>query len=232
MWMNIQPALKIVELKVSTSKLKARIEARRQGTLASIAHALGIGSTHTLSVSSAGVRRNITGFFSESSTFVPLAHVSAVVFQTTKPFEWLGAASGVFISGVSAAAGTMNVFVFLGALVLAIIFAVMYFVGARRTVVGVVADAGNGESIRLKANAAEIEDLQEIAEIIEALLQGEKAGGGKERGSDMEDEPPPRASTSDADVVECDHCGRRMHISPAHRGKQVRCPSCKNVMQL
>src|SRR5262249_28559087 len=104
-WMNIQPALKIISLKVSVSTLKAQIRARRGGLLAAIAHAMGMGSTHTLSASPAGFRHETTSFSGEHKTFIPRIHVSASVFVMSKPIELLVlAASAVTLGGSLAAA--------------------------------------------------------------------------------------------------------------------------------
>src|SRR5207253_2926637 len=102
MWINIQPALKIISLKVSTSALKAQIQARPSGVLASLAHLFGMGSVHTLAVSPTGFRKESKRFGSEQKVFVPRPHVSASIFVSSKPVEYLALAVFIFFMGVPA----------------------------------------------------------------------------------------------------------------------------------
>jgi predicted Zn finger-like uncharacterized protein len=238
---SFQPALKIVSLRGDPSAQRAQVQARRSGLIAWLLHLMGLGNLHTLAVSPSGFRREEAGFSGHSKVYVPLAHTTASVFVLRKPVEWLAAGVPLFLSSFGFLfAGKFFLYIGLGLLVLGILFILLFFLLPRRVTLGIVTDAATAETLKLKANAMEREKLQRVARIIESLLGGaapaEKPPTEKDFAPveevkvEIHEPAPPPVHTGGALIIECPHCRSRLQVTEVHRGQQVRCPSCREVI--
>ncbi len=250
MWIRFQQALTITSLKANVSGQKAQIQARPSGIWATILHLLGLGSVHIYSISPAGFRKEIARFSGDHKVFVPRRHVSASVFVSSKPVEYLAIAFAFVIFGLGGlgAPGDGKLVFFLIGMAVAAGMVLVYFLTARRTTLGIITDAGTEESIRLKASGSDLEDLRDVIDIIETLIRTNEGDTSADKTESSESDRvrgKPRESASDwagqaggrslaaveDEIISCPHCGTRMQITAAHRGRQIRCPSCRDAFQ-
>jgi hypothetical protein len=157
----------------------------------------------------------------------------------SKPVGLLIAGLGMTVSGAK-----VQLLMILGLLVLflGVIFIVAYFLSKRTVTLGIIVDSGTTETLKLKASTAQFEELQEVAAILEELVRAETPsagdGGGKGKsqatashgaaaGAAAAPSRPPQVET-----ISCPSCQTNLQISSAHRGQKIRCPACREVVQL
>jgi predicted Zn finger-like uncharacterized protein len=242
---NLQPALKIISVKVNTPALKAQVQARGAGFVAWLLHLLGLGRTYTLAISPVGFRKESSGFGGEDKIYIPRPHASVMNFKMAKPVEYLALGFILLAMGIGAfrlpAIGT---YTGLAGIAVAVLLVLIYFLTGKRVILAVVPDSGTHEvSLKLKATGPQLDDLRDVVNVMETLIRsiethaGGTPGPGRGAGSAEERSEPsssrqPESRADEAETVECPHCRSRMQITSAHRGKQVRCPSCKEIIQL
>ena len=229
-----QPMMKLRSVEADASEPLFRVKATGGGALAQM---LGMGSKASLTINEEGFRLQKTTFGSDENTYIPRQQIASTVCVAMKPLEML-------VLGLA----TLPLFG------LGIIFIVMYFIGRRRVIVGVVSCGGTVESLKLKATDDQLEDIREGMAILDDLIR-ERGGSSAERSERPErpakaaeekgpskpwDEPrkpkpvpapaPAPAPAADATrIISCPACGTRMSVPASAAGRKVRCTSCREV---
>ena len=185
---------------------------------------LGLAPKATISVDETGFRLEKTKFGTEETTFIPISKIAATVYMVMKPVEFLGFAFSCLVFGLPMFAADVPAPVPLAILFLGLIFVLVFFFGKKRTIVGAVSAGSTVESVKLKAKAANIEDIREGMRILEELLM-ETAAAPRSRGSQYS-EPP---AVEEKVVTYCPHCEAKMSLPVSGIGRKVRCLSCREV---
>lgn len=189
---------------------------------------LGLAPKATITVDETGFRLEKTKFGSEETTFIPMSKIASTVYMVMKPIEFLGFAFSCVVFGLPFfAARDVPVVVPLGLLGLALIFVLVFFFGKKRTIVGAVSAGSTVESVKLKAKAANIEDIREGMRILEELLMDTASAPPPSRSSEYSDAPV--AAVEEKVVTYCPHCEAKMSLPASGIGRRVRCLSCREV---
>jgi predicted Zn finger-like uncharacterized protein len=222
MQMIFQPIMKTKGVEVDPDAQTFRVKAASGGLMAM----LGMGSKGSFAMDSNGFRLKKSSFSMDEDTYIPRDKIASTIFVVTKPMELL-------ILGLA----TIALFG------LGIIFLIAYLLAKKRVIVGIVSDAGEPESLKLKASTEQLEDIREGMRLVEDLIQID-AGASSERRSSS---PPPalesrrsKSSSSSSSASEsngsfitsCPSCATQMNVPAAAAGRKVRCTSCREVFQV
>lgn len=199
-----QPMMDIERIDADPDERRFRLKATGGGGFARM---LGLGSYATITVDETGFRMQKKKFGSDETTFVPRGKIAASVCMVMKPLEWLGL-------GV-----TLLPFFGIG-----LIFLIAYLFAKKRIIVGVLSDGGTMESVKLKAKAANLEDVHEGMRILEELLM--ETAAAPRANSPSHSQPP---AVEQKVVTYCPHCEAKMSLPASGIGRKVRCLSCREV---
>lgn len=168
-----QPTFKIETVTVSTDV--ARIQARPKGILAWIAAQMGIGAKVHLEIQPTGLSSRRTTIAGEERAFVPWSHVSASIFRLAKPIQLLFMGIILVFSGLVHLSVSRDETPGMIICVFGVVLAIAYFMTARAVTVGVLADSGTAESVKVEADVGDIEQLKAFNALADAYAASARA---------------------------------------------------------
>jgi hypothetical protein len=172
MQFNVEQPMKIVSIQMND--FVTCVVATPKGILASILQLFGANSTSFFQVDADGARLKKCKFGSEEEIFIPFAHISATFYHHAKPLWALIVGVLILITGIGTLWETGGEGVGVIVTATSSFFFLLYFFGSQAVAIGIVADAGTTEQLKVSANKEEIQRLKEVKARIDEMILGEK----------------------------------------------------------
>ena len=170
--LNFEQPMKIVSIEVND--FVTRIEAVPKGIIAMALQALGIGSKTHLQVDAEGARLKKSKMGSEEEVFIPFSHISASFYHRARPLWAFIVGVIVLLSGLGAINEPGGDEVAVIIMATSSLFFLLYLFGSQAVSLGIVADAGMVEQLKLSANKEELKRLKEVKARIDEMIIGDK----------------------------------------------------------
>ena len=212
-WFAPQLVLKQFELRGRPARRGApvlEVAGRRSGLGALLLSLFGLDPTVTVTVTASEVRMRSSGMSGESLDVLPLRQIASVHVSTTNPVVLLIFAGVVGLLGLAGAAASQALEPLLGAVGLALILVVAYFLVGRKFSIAFVSAAGSAVAVGFKprtvqGQVVDMERLLAAADVVRELIGRAGASAAAPGGEEVvsgELLPPEDAEPLPIEVVE------------------------------